>query len=72
MKKRRLFPKSVRKHIRVQKAAIRREVLDFKQQEQKIQELYKKFPKATVKKVSVATQPLKSKRATKSTKAKTA
>lgn len=40
--KRRL-PKSLRKHIRQEKARIRREVLDIKEQEKLIQELYQKF-----------------------------
>jgi len=34
------LPKSVRKHIRQEKARIRREILDFKEQEKKIKELY--------------------------------
>ena len=38
-----LFPKSVRKHIRLQKARIRREVFDFKKQQELIQELYQRF-----------------------------
>jgi len=44
MKKRRL-PKSFRKYIRREKARIRREVLDIKEQEKLIQELYQKFVK---------------------------
>jgi hypothetical protein len=40
--KRRL-PKSLRKYIRQEKARIRREVLDIKEQEKLIQELYQKF-----------------------------
>ncbi len=40
--KRRLS-KSVRKHIRRQKAQIRREVLDVKKQQELISELIKKF-----------------------------
>ena len=44
MKKRKL-PKSLRKYIRKEKARIRREVLDIKEQERLIQELYKKFLK---------------------------
>jgi len=39
--KRRL-PRSLRKHIRQEKARIRREVLDIKEQEKLIQELYQK------------------------------
>jgi hypothetical protein len=42
--KRRL-PKSLRKHIRREKARIRREVLDIKEQEELITELYKKLIK---------------------------
>ena len=42
MKKRKL-PKSLRKYIRKEKARIRREVLDFKKQEELINELYKRF-----------------------------
>ena len=44
MKKRKL-PKSLRKYIRKEKARIRREVLDIREQERLIQELYKKFLK---------------------------
>lgn len=39
MKKKRL-PRSLRKFIRKEKARIRREVFDLKEQEKKIQELY--------------------------------
>lgn len=35
--------KGVRKYIREQKARIRREVLDLKEQEKQIDQLYKKF-----------------------------
>ncbi len=42
MKKKKL-PKSIRKYIRLEKARIRREILDLKEQERLIQELYKKF-----------------------------
>jgi len=42
MEKRRL-PKSVRKFIRREKARIRREVLDLKEQEKQIQEFYQKI-----------------------------
>ncbi len=42
--KRRL-PKSLRKHIRQEKARIRREVLDIKEQEKLINELYQKVLK---------------------------
>ncbi len=36
-------PKSIRKYIRKEKARIRREVLDIKEQEKLIQELYQKL-----------------------------
>ena len=42
MKKKRLS-KSLRKYIRREKARIRREVLDMKEQERLINELYQKF-----------------------------
>jgi len=42
MRKKKL-PKSIRKHIRKEKARIRREVLDFKKQRELINQLYKKF-----------------------------
>ena len=48
MKKRKL-PKSLRKYIRKEKARIRREVLDIREQERLIQELYKKFLKIPAK-----------------------
>ena len=44
MKKKRL-PKSIRKFIRKEKARIRREVLDLKEQEKQIQQLYGKILK---------------------------
>lgn len=37
------LPKSLRKYIRREKARIRREVLDLKEQEKLIQELYQKI-----------------------------
>lgn len=37
------LPKSFRKHIRREKSRIRREILDVKQQEKMISELYEKF-----------------------------
>lgn len=40
---RKRLPKSLRKHIRQEKARIRREVLDIKEQERLIQELNQKF-----------------------------
>ena len=39
----RKLPKSLRKYIRKEKARIRREVLDIKEQERLIQELYQEF-----------------------------
>jgi hypothetical protein len=39
------LPKSIRKFIRKEKARIRKEVLDKKEQERLIQELYQKFLK---------------------------
>jgi len=47
MKKKKL-PKSLRKYIRQKKARIRREVLDIKEQERLINELYKKFLKISI------------------------
>jgi len=38
-------PKGIRKYIRKEKARIRREVLDIKEQDKLIQELYQKFLK---------------------------
>jgi len=43
MKKKKRLPKSIRKYIRFQKARIRREFLDAKEQEKKIEEIYQKF-----------------------------
>jgi hypothetical protein len=37
------LPKSIRKFIRKEKARIRKEILDLKEQEKLIQELYQKF-----------------------------
>lgn len=37
------LPKSLRKYIRREKARIRQEVLDLKEQEKQISELYQKF-----------------------------
>jgi len=37
------MPRSIRKFIRREKARIRREVLDIKEQEKQIQELYQKI-----------------------------
>ncbi len=44
MRKKRM-PKSTRKFIRREKARIRREFLDIKEQEDKIKQIYQKFPK---------------------------
>ena len=44
MTKKRL-PPSIRKYLRKEKARIRREVLDLKEQEKQIQKLYQKFLK---------------------------
>jgi len=48
------LPKSIKKYIRKEKARIRREVLDLKEQEKKIQNLYenifKKFKKIAINK----------------------
>ena len=41
--KRKRLSKSIKKFIRKEKARIRREVLDLKEQEKLIQELYQKF-----------------------------
>jgi hypothetical protein len=41
--KRKRFPKSLRKYLRREKARIRREVLDTKEQEKQIQQLYEKI-----------------------------
>lgn len=46
---RKKLPKSLRKHIRREKARIRREVFDFKKREKLIQELYQKFLKKILK-----------------------
>lgn len=40
--------KSLRKHIRLEKARIRRDVLDTKEQVSRIQQVYQKFFKAEV------------------------
>jgi hypothetical protein len=53
--KRRL-PKSLRKHIRQEKARIRREVLDIKEQEKLISELYQKLFKKDENKVGEPTK----------------
>jgi len=45
----RKLPKSTRKYIRKEKARIRREVLDLKEQERLINEIYQKFFKELTK-----------------------
>ena len=53
MKKKKL-PKGLRKYIRKEKARIRREVFDRKEQERLINELYKQFlPKKNLEKQSL-------------------
>lgn len=42
-KRRKRLSKSIRKHIRIEKARIRREFLDLKEQERQIKELYQRF-----------------------------
>ena len=42
-KKKKKMPKSVRKHIRLEKARIRRENLSLKKQQELIDQLYQKF-----------------------------
>ncbi len=44
------LPKSSRKYIRQEKARIRREVFDSRQQEKLIEEVYKKFSKRLIEK----------------------
>ena len=43
--KRKRLPKSIHKHIRKEKARIRREVLDFEKQKELIKELYQRILK---------------------------
>ena len=45
------LPKSIRKYIRKEKARIRREVLDIKEQKRLINELYQKFLPKKIKKL---------------------
>jgi len=47
MAKRKRMPKSIRKFIRKEKARIRREILDIKEQEKSISELYEKTQQET-------------------------
>lgn len=56
MSKKRL-PKSQRKHIRREKARIRREVLDLKKQKELINQLYEKFLKKPVPKKPTLKKP---------------
>lgn len=53
MEKKRL-PKSLRKFIRQEKARIRREVLDLKEQEKLINEIYQKFLKEDIKTTEIS------------------
>jgi len=46
------MPKSLRKYIRQEKARIRRQVLDLKEQEKLIDELYKELPIIKIKKLN--------------------
>ena len=55
MKKKRM-PKSLRKYIRQEKARIRREVFDLKEQEKLINELYQKIMKKDENKVGEPTK----------------
>jgi hypothetical protein len=48
MKKKRI-PKSLKKHIRQEKARLRREILNVKKREESINGLYKKFLKDRIK-----------------------
>lgn len=48
------LPKSIKKYIRMEKARIRREVLELKEQEKLISELYKKLLKNQCKSTAVA------------------
>lgn len=45
--KRKRLPKSLRKYIRREKARIRREIFDLKEQEKQIKELYQKIQGVT-------------------------
>jgi len=56
MGKEKKLPKSLRKFIRREKARIRREVLDLKEQEKLISELYQKFLKPKSKITNTATK----------------
>lgn len=49
------FPNSIRKHIRKEKARIRREVFDIDKQKEEIDKLYKKFIEK-LPQVSITTQ----------------
>jgi hypothetical protein len=43
MVRRKRLPKSLRQYIRQEKARLRRQILDSKKQEEKIEEIYKKL-----------------------------
>lgn len=45
MKRRKRLPKSIRKHIRQEKARLRREFLDVTEQDKRIKEVYEKLVK---------------------------
>lgn len=46
------LPKSVRKHIRLEKARLRRQVLNKQKQQEMIEELYKKYSRVKKEKKS--------------------
>jgi hypothetical protein len=46
------LPKSLRKYIRKEKARIRRQIFDFKEQEKLIDDLYKKLSMIKINKVN--------------------
>jgi len=47
------LPRSIRKFIRKEKARIRREVLDLKEQEKLIKEIYQRFAKPSSREISL-------------------
>ncbi len=48
------MPKSVRKFIRLEKSRIRRDVLDYKKQEEMIKEIYNRFNEKAVNRSSIS------------------
>jgi hypothetical protein len=57
----RKLPRSIRKHIRKEKARIRREFLDFKKQKEEIEKLYQKiFEQKLIHKTKNLTRKIKS------------